>query len=156
VGTANGLAVYGLLNGAQQAAAPSISPAGKSFSGTISVTITDSTPNASIFYSTSGTATTSSTPYTSPITVSSTQTISAIASAPGFLQSLPVSQTYTLQTQTLMPTFSVTPGSYSTPQTVTINDASPTATIYYAINGPASTSSTPFGGSATVNVSQSE
>jgi hypothetical protein len=156
VGTANALAVYGLINGAQQAAAPSISPAGKSFTGTVSVTITDSTPNASIFYSTTGTATTSSTPYTGPITVGTTQTISAIASAPGFLQSLPVSQTYTLQTQTLMPTFSPTPGSYSTPQTVTISDASPSPTIYYAINGPASTSSTSATGSATVTVSQSE
>ena len=156
VGTANALAVYGLINGAQQAAAPSISPAGMSFTGTVSVTITDSTPNASIFYSTMGAATTNSTPYTGPISVSTTQTISAIASAPGFLQSLPVSQTYTLQTQTLMPTFSVTPGSYSSPQTVTISDASPTPTIYYAINGPASTSSTSATGSATVTVSQSE
>jgi hypothetical protein len=156
VGAGKVLAIYGLLNGAQQTAAPSISPAGKAFTGTLSVTITDSTPNASIFYSTTGTATTNSTPYTGPITVSTTQTISAIASAQGFLQSLPVSQTYTLQTQTLMPTFSVTPGSYSTPQTVTIQDASPTPTIYYAINGPASTSSTPFTGSTSVTVSQSE
>ena len=156
VGTANALAFYGLLNGQQQAAAPSISPAGKTFTGTISITITDTTPNASIFYSTTGAATVNSTPYTGPISVSSTVTISAIASASGFLQSTAVSQTFTQQTQTLMPTFSVTPGSYSTSQTVTISDASPTPTIYYAINGPASTSSTPFTGSTTVTVSQSE
>jgi hypothetical protein len=156
VGTSSGLAVYGLLNGAQQTAAPVINPAGQSFTGTLNVTITDSTPNASIFYSTTGTATTSSTPYTGTIPVTSTTTISAIASASGFLQSLPVSQTYTLQTQTLMPTFSVIPGTYTSPQTVTITSASPNATIYYAINGPASTSSTPFVGSATVTVNQSE
>jgi Legume lectin domain/Chitobiase/beta-hexosaminidase C-terminal domain len=156
VGTGNALAVFGLLNGAQQAAAPSISPAGESFTGSLSVTITDTTPGASIFYSTTGTATTSSTPYTGPITVNTTETLSAIASAPGFLQSLPVSQSYTLQTQTLMPTFSVIPGSYPTAQTVTISDASPTPTIYYAINGPASTATTPFTGSATVTVGQSE
>jgi hypothetical protein len=156
VGTASALAVYGLLNGAQQAAAPSLSPGAESFTGTISVTITDSTAGASIFYSTTGTATTSSTPYTGPITVNTTETISAIASAPGFLQSLPTSETYTLQTQTLMPTFSVVPGSYATSQTVTISDASPAPTIYYAINGTASTSSTPFSGTATVTVGQSE
>jgi Legume lectin domain/Chitobiase/beta-hexosaminidase C-terminal domain len=156
LGTTNALAFYGLLNGAQQASAPVINPAGQSFSGTTTVTITDSTPSASIFYSTNGTATVNSTPYTGPITVSTTETISAIASAPGFLQSSTVSQTYTLQTQTLMPTFSVTPGAYSSTQTVIISDSSPTPTIYYAINGPASTSSTPFTGSATVTVSSSE
>ena len=156
VGTASALAVYGLLNGAQQAAAPSISPVAESFTGTIGVAITDSTAGASIFYSTTGTATTSSTPYTGPISVNTTETISAIASAPGFLQSLPTSETYTLQTQTLMPTFSVVPGSYATAQTVTISDASPSPTIYYAINGTASTSSTPFAGTATVTVGQSE
>jgi len=156
VGTNSGLAVYGLLSGSQQAAAPSISPAGQAFTGTLNVTITDSTPGASIFYSTTGTATTSSTPYTGPIALTSTTTLSAIASAPGFLQSLPVSQTYTQQTQTLMPTFSVIPGNYTSPQTVTITSASPTPTIYYAIDAPASTSSTPFAGSATVTVSQSE
>jgi hypothetical protein len=156
VGTTNALAVYGLLNGSQQAAAPSISPGAQTFTGTISVTITDSTPGASIFYSTTGTATTSSAPYTGPITVNTTETISAIASAPGFLQSLPTSETYTLQTQTLMPTFSPIPGAYGSTQTVTISDASKTPTIYYAINAPATTSSTPFSGTATVAVAQSE
>ena len=156
VGTNSALSVYGLLNGAQQAAAPSITPGAETFTGSISVTITDSTAGASIFYSTSGTATTSSTPYTGPITVSTTETISAIASAPSFLQSLPTTETYTLQTQTLMPTFSPLPGSYGSTQTVTISDASASPTIYYAINAPASTTSTPFSGKATVTVGQSE
>jgi Legume lectin domain/Chitobiase/beta-hexosaminidase C-terminal domain len=156
VGTGNALAVYGLLNGKQQAAAPSLSPTGQSFTGALSVTITDSTPNASIFFSTSGTATTNSTRYTGPIAVKSSETVSAMATAPGFLPSLPASETYTLQTQAHTPTFSIIPGSYASPQTVTISDASPNATIYYAINGPASTSSRPFAGSATVTVSQSE
>ncbi len=154
LGAADRLNVYGLLNGSQQAAAPVISPAGKSFTGTLPVTITDSTPNASIFYSTTGTATTSSTPYAGPITVNTTETISAIASAPSFLQSPASSQTYTLQTQTLMPTFLLTPGAYSTTQSVGLSDASPTPTIYYAINGPASTSSTPY--TTPIAVSQSE
>jgi hypothetical protein len=156
VGTSNALAVYGLLHGSQQAAAPSISPGAQTFTGTLTVTITDSTPGASIFYSTTGTATTSSTPYTGPITVKTTETISAIASASGFLLSLPTSEKYTLQTQALMPTFSPIPGSYGSTQTVTISDASKTPTIYYAINAPATTSSSPFSGTATVTVAQSE
>ena len=50
--------------------------------------------------------TTASTPYTGPITVTTTQTITAMASATNFLQSLPSSQTYTLQNQVAAPTFS--------------------------------------------------
>ena len=154
LGAADRLNVYGLTNGATQAAAPVISPAGQSFTGSLTVTITDSTPNASIFYSTTGAATTSSTPYTGPITVSTSETISAIASASGFLQSPASSQTYQLQTQTLMPTFSPAPGAYSSTQTVTLSDASTSPTIYYAINGPASTSSTLYTGPITVSQSE--
>jgi hypothetical protein len=156
VGATNQLSVFGLLNGSGQAAAPSVTPGAETFTGTISVMITDSTPGSSIFYSTTGTATTGSTPYTGPISVSTTETISAIASAPGYLQSTATSETYTLQTQTLMPTFSPVPGSYASTQTVTISDASKTPTIYYAVNAPATTSSTPFSGTATVTVAQSE
>lgn len=156
VGTTNALSVYGLLNGSQQAATPVITPGAETFTGTLPVTITDSTPGSSIFYSTTGTATTSSTPYTGQINVTSTETISAIASAPGFLQSATNSETYTLQTQTLMPTFSPVPNAYGSTQTVTISDASKSPTIYYAINAPATTSSTPFSGTATVTVAQSE
>src|SRR5579863_1018386 len=156
VGATNQLSVYGLANGQTPTATPVINPGAESFVGTIQVTITDSTPNAQIFYSTTGTATTASTPYTGAITVNSTTTISAIATATGFLQSAANSETYTLQTQTLMPTFSPAPGNYTSAQTVTISDASPNPTIYYAINAPATTSSTKSVGSATVTVSQSE
>jgi hypothetical protein len=154
LGAADRLNVYGLTGGATQAAAPVISPAGQSFTGSLTVTITDGTPNALIFYSTTGTATTSSTPYTGPITVSTSETISAIASASGFLQSPASSQTYLLQTQTLMPTFSPIPGAYGSTQTITLSDGSPNPTIYYAINGPASTSSTLYTGPITVSQSE--
>lgn len=156
VGATNQLSIYGLTNGQSPTATPVLNPGAQSFLGSIQVTITDSTPGAKIFYSTTGTATTASTPYTGPITVSTTTTISAIATATGFLQSAVNNETYTLQTQTLMPTFSPAPGNYTSAQTVTISDASPNPTIYYAINAPATTSSTKFVGSATVTVSQSE
>ena len=156
VGASNQLSIYGLTNGQSPTATPVLNPGAQSFLGSIQVSITDTTPNAEIFYSTTGTATTASTPYTGPITVSTTTTISAIATATGFLQSAVNNETYTLQTQTLMPTFSPAAGNYTTAQTVTISDASPNPTIYYAINAPATTSSTKSVGPATVTVSQSE
>ena len=116
VGTANFLSVYGLLSPAQ-AAAPILNPGGESFSGTVVVTITDSTPGASIYYTTDGsTPTTASTKYTGPITVSATQTINAIASAAGYVQSPVSSETYNLLTQAIAPTFSPVAGSFSTAQ----------------------------------------
>jgi hypothetical protein len=156
VPTSTQLTFYGLTNGQTNTATPVVSPGAQSFTGTLQVTITDSTPGAAIFYSTTGTASTSSTPYTGPITISSTATISAIATATGFLQSAVNNETYTLQTQTLMPTFSPAAGNYTSAQTVTISDASPNPTIFYAINAPATTSSTSAAGKVTITVSQSE
>jgi hypothetical protein len=142
VGTQTQLGVYGLLNGVTPASTPIINPAGQTFTGTLQVTMSDSTAGASIYYTTDGTTpTTNSTKYSSAITVSTTTTVKAIASAAGFLQSAVASQTYTLQTQTLAPTFSPVPTTYATPQTITISDATSGATIYYTLNGSTPTTS---------------
>ena len=107
IASAGNIHVYGLLAGAPTAAVPVISPASQTFTNSISVTITDSTPGATIYYTTDGTVpTTSSTVYSGPITVTTTKTITAIASASGFVQSAPASQTYTAQNQVAAPTFS--------------------------------------------------
>jgi hypothetical protein len=136
VGTSNQMDVYGLKGGTQQAATPVINPAGSSFTGSIPVTITDSTGGATIYYTTDGSMpTTASTKYTGPITVSTTETISAVASATGLLTSPATSQTYTLQTQVVMPTFTPGAGSYVTAQSVTISDATPNNQIYYTTDG---------------------
>ena len=148
VGTETQISVFGLLGGQTQAATPVISPVGQSFTGSLSVTITDSTSGATIYYTTDGsTPTTSSTKYTGAITVSTTETISAIASATGFVTSAVAKQSYTLQTQALMPTFSPAAGSYSSAQTVTISDASPSSQIYYTTDG-----STPSPGAGTTKL----
>jgi N-acetylneuraminic acid mutarotase len=61
------------------------------------VTISDTNPNAAIYFTTDGsTPTTSSTLYTGPITVSSTQTIQAIAVASGYANSAIASASYTI------------------------------------------------------------
>src|SRR6185437_15911918 len=69
VGGRNAVTVYGLLNnGAPPAATPSFSPPGGTYTSPQSVSITDSTPNASIYYTTNGTpASTGSTLYSGPI-----------------------------------------------------------------------------------------
>jgi hypothetical protein len=136
VGAARSVSVFGLLAGSPPAATPAISPASQTFSGTVLVTITDSTSGASIYYTTDGsTPTASSLIYTGPISVNTTQTISAVASAAGFVTSAVAQQTYALQTQTLMPTFAPPAGSYTTAQTVAISDATPNSKIYFTTDG---------------------
>ena len=72
----------------QTAATPTFSPAGGAYSSAQTVTITDATTGAAIFYTLDGTTpTTNSTPYGTPISVPSSETIEAIAVASGYTNS---------------------------------------------------------------------
>jgi hypothetical protein len=80
-----------------QASTPTFSPAAGTYSGAQSVTISDASSSATIYYTTNGTTpTTSSTKYTGPITVSSTETLQAIAVATGDTNSAVASAAYTM------------------------------------------------------------
>src|SRR5205814_1711876 len=77
-------------------ATPTFSPAAGTYSQPLSVTLSDATSGATIYYTTDGsTPTTVSTPYTGPISVTQTTTVKAIAVAPGWSQSPVATATYT-------------------------------------------------------------
>ena len=72
-------------------------PSGTSFSSSLSVTIADSTPSSTIYYTTDGsTPTTSSAIYSGAITLSTSTTVKAMATASGFTPSAVGSASYTL------------------------------------------------------------
>jgi O-glycosyl hydrolase len=93
------------------AAAPAFWPVPGSYSQTSagqSITLTDSTSGATIYYTTDGsTPTTSSPVYTSPISVTATATIKAVATASGFSSSAVASGSYTLTPPGTGPTVAV-------------------------------------------------
>jgi N-acetylneuraminic acid mutarotase len=78
-------------------ATPSFSPGRGTYTTAQTVTISDSTSGAIIYYTTDGTLpTTNSTLYSGPITVSASETITAIAIAPGYSNSGTTSDSYTI------------------------------------------------------------
>ncbi len=82
-----------------QAAAPSFSPDGGTYTGPQTVTLETATTGASIRYTTDGTTAsdTAGTVYTGPIALSGTTTVQAIAYADGLTNSLVSAATYTIQ-----------------------------------------------------------
>ncbi len=83
---------------AAQAATPQISPASGTYTGAVTVTITDSTSGASIFYTTDGsTPSTSSTKYTGAFSLAASAFVKAIATAQGFTGSAAASANYVIQ-----------------------------------------------------------
>jgi len=130
------------------AAAPTFSPAPGTYGSAQSVTLSDTTSGAAIYYTTNGTTpTTSSARYSpgTPIPVSSTTTIEAIAAASGYSNSAVTAGTYTITAAApaATPTFTPAPGSYTSAQSVTLSDSTPGAVIYYTTNGTTPTTSSP-------------
>ena len=80
-------------------ATPAISPGTGTYLNSVSVSITDPTSGASIYYTTDG-STPTVTPselYTGPFTLSASATVNAIAAASGFSNSTEATATYTVQ-----------------------------------------------------------
>ena len=150
---------YTITRSQPAASTPTFLPAGGAYTSAQSVVLSDATSGATIYYTTDGTSpTASSTKYTGPITVSSTETLQAIATATGYAGSAVGSAAYTIAASlptVPTPAFSPAAGSYNSAQSVTISDASSSATIYYTTNGTTpNTSSTVYAGPITVSSTQ--
>jgi hypothetical protein len=90
--------------GTTTVATPTFSPGGGAFSAAQTVTISTTTAGASIRFTLNGsTPTTSSTLYTGPISIASTTTINAIATATGMTNSAVASASYTIGTAATCP-----------------------------------------------------
>jgi hypothetical protein len=98
----NGCAVFGyqtfLVSGkGAPAATPVFAPKAGKYTGTVNVSITDAIPGAIIYYTTDGSIpTTASAQYSTPIPVSSTETLRADATATGYLRSAVATAKYTI------------------------------------------------------------
>jgi hypothetical protein len=124
------------------------------------VTLTDATAGATIYYTTNGTTpTVNSTPYTGQILVGSTETIEAIAVAPGNSNSAVATATYTITPPAPTPSIVSAGGqaaTYPSTLTVTLADADNSAAIFYTTDGTAPSSATSMKYSSPLTVSKSE
>lgn len=130
----------GAVDYAAVAATPTFSPTAGDYGSTQPVTISDATPGVKIYYAINGKPTISSSVYSplTPIVVSASETINAIATAPGYLQSAVGSAAYTINLPIVAtPIFSVPPGPYTSVQIVAIHTATTAGNpvIYYTADG---------------------
>lgn len=141
---ASGASLYSY---ALPAATPTFNPGPVTGATGETVSMIDATPGATIYYTTDGTVpNTSSLVYSGPIMLSGTETIQAIATAPGYSESLVASATYVTVPPASTPVFNPGSNTYAGTQTVSIGDFTPNATIYYTTDGTTPTTESPVYG----------
>jgi hypothetical protein len=96
VGSQFKVSAYGTISTTPVAATPTFSPAPGSYTSAINVALSDSTAGATIHCTTDGSTPTPSSPACSSVTISSTATLKAIATATGYTSSTVASATYTI------------------------------------------------------------
>jgi hypothetical protein len=138
------------------AAAPAFAPAGGTYTSVQSVTIASATDGATIRYTTDG-----STPdeshgavYSGPVTIGATTTLKAVAFKSGMTTSAVTSADYVINLpQAAAPQFSPAPGTYDSPQAVTITSETSGATIHYTTDGsaPSATNGAVYSGPVTIS-----
>ncbi|HEU5078828.1 MAG TPA: chitobiase/beta-hexosaminidase C-terminal domain-containing protein [Opitutaceae bacterium] len=138
------------------AAAPEFNPAGGTYTTVQTVSITSATSGATIRYTTDGSApsATNGAIYSGPVTLSATTTLRAVAFASGMSESPVTSATYVINLpQAAAPQLTPAPGTYGSPQTVTLTSATTGAAIRYTTDGsvPTATSGTVYTGPVTIS-----
>src|SRR5262245_36137623 len=123
-------------------ATPTFSPAAGAVNAGQMVTVSTTTPSATIFYTVDGTqpatsVTGTTKKYTTPISIMAAMTIKAIATASGFKNSAVASASYTISAAQMAatPTFTPAAGQVASGTTVAIATTTPNATIYYTTDG---------------------
>jgi len=126
-------------------ATPKFTPAEGSYSAAQTVSITDATPGASIFYTLDGsTPSGKSAVYSKALSIGKTTTVKAMATATGFTSSTVSSATYTISLGAAAePTFTPNPGSFTAPQYVKLADNTTGAVIHYTVDGSTPNSNSP-------------
>lgn len=121
----------------EETATPSSTPTPGNYSQTIQVTLSTTTPQSTIYYTTNGTEPTINSPvYTSPITLTEgTTTIKAIAKSNGYYVSDVMSSTYTITGTVATPTASQPSGVVDYQSTVSLSTTTTNASIRYTTNG---------------------
>lgn len=134
------------------AATPTFSTPGGTYQSYKSITISDATTGASIYYTTTGvTPTVYSTRYTGPVSVNRNMTLRAIAAIPGGPAG-PVATTSYSFVSAAAPAFSKGTGVYQGPQSISISDPTNGTVIYYTVTGTTpTTSSSRYAGPITVS-----
>ena len=130
--SSNVSAAYNIQN---PAATPAFSLPAGNYSTLETVSLSDSTPNAQIYYTLNSALPQSSwTPYSQPIALSASAKISAYATAKNYQNSAVASATYSLALITPTPTISVAAGTYTSAFPVTLSDSMAGAAIYYSFS----------------------
>lgn len=119
---------------------PDFNPPAGTYGNDIEVTLSSQTSGARIYYTLDGSdPTDQSTLYENPISISGNNTevtIKAMAVADGMVNSTITSANYLITiNQVVAPVFSLTPGTYTSDQTLMLSTTTPNATIYYTLDG---------------------
>ncbi len=142
--SASAAASYWIAEGT--VATPVISPAGGVFTGPTLVTLTTSTPGATVRYTLDGTVPTATAPVYAgvPLLITARTTVTAVASASGFTPSAPASAVFVLDAPDTAATPTLSPGGgrFATAQAVTVTGP-PGATLRYTTTGAVPTETDP-------------
>ncbi len=126
------------INTIQTVETPTITPAGGTFTDSVSVTLSTNTVSASIYYTLDGSdPTTGSTLYSSPFTVSSSGTVKARAFLGGYNDSGIASAVFTINPIPTVETPTIAPagGTFTDSVSVTLSTNTVSASIYYTLDG---------------------